>query len=34
MFSMMIDTGPKFYAVPSPHDLKVNVTDFYVKVLC
>ena len=30
MFGMMIDTGPKFYTVPSPppiHDLKVKVTD-------
>ena len=39
MLGMMIDTGPKFYKVPSPypiHDLKVKVMDFefYVKVLC
>ena len=30
MFGMMIDTGPKFYRVPSPcpvHDLKVKVVD-------
>ena len=38
MFGVMIDTGPKCYAVPSTspvHDLKVKVTDLelYVKVL-
>ena len=38
MFGTMIDTGLKFYAVPSTphiHDLKVKVTDLelYVKVL-
>ena len=29
MFGMMIDTGPKFYAVIATpiHDLKVKVTD-------
>ena len=30
MFGMMIETGPKFYSVPSPPpilDLKVKVTD-------
>ena len=35
MFSIMIDTGLKFYAVPSTlpvHDLKVKVTDF--ELLC
>ena len=35
MFGMMIDTGPKFYAVPSTppiHDLKVKVTD--LELLC
>ena len=33
MFGMMIDTGPKFYSVPSSmHDLKVKVTD--LKLLC
>ena len=41
MFGMMIDTGPKFYTVPSPppYMTLVKVTDrtsmlkFYVKVL-
>ena len=35
MFGMMIDTGLKFYAVPSKHpihDLKVKVTD--LELLC
>ena len=35
MFGMMIDTGLKFYAVPSTHlihDLKVKVTD--LELLC
>ena len=35
MFGMMIDTGPKFYSVPSPNpmnDLKVKVTD--LELLC
>ena len=35
MFGVMIDTGPKFYTVPSPppiHDFKVKVTDF--QLLC
>ena len=30
MFGMMIDSGPKFYSVPSTppmHDLKAKVTD-------
>ena len=36
MFAMMIDTGPKFYSVPSPStpmdDFKVKVTD--LELLC
>ena len=35
MFGMMMDTGPKFYTVPSTtpiHDLKVKVTD--LELLC
>ena len=35
MFGTMIDTGPKFYAIPSTHlihDLKVKVTD--LELLC
>ena len=34
IFGMMIDTGPKFYSVPSTpmHDLKVKVTD--LELLC
>ena len=34
MLGMMIDIGPKFYGVPFPcpiHDLKVKVTELYVK---
>ena len=32
MFGMMIDTGPKFYTVPSPHHFKIKVTD--LELLC
>ena len=35
MFGTMVDTGPKFYALPSTphlHDLKVKVSD--LEILC